>query len=123
MSFTAAATTSAEGPAAAPDSSGNISRTVLVTIRGTPASFDSLGEAGSWSLAPEQAVRIFARDVHMHPDVALDEIRNVILRRMRLLEYKTNAPDVCGLHVEGLPGNEFTQVPRTPLYHTTKSSS
>eukprot|EP00961_Rhodomonas_salina_P296127 3936074-Rhodomonas_salina.3 len=108
MSF--AATVSAGSEQTRFDSSGNIKRTVLVNIQGSPASLDSLGgDAGSWSLTPEQAMRIFARESHIPPDQCMKEIRNVILRRVRVLEYKSNAPDVCGLYIEGLPGNEFTQ--------------
>ena len=57
----------------------------------------------------DQAVKIFARSPNLHPDVALNEIKNVMLRKARILEYKTNAPDVCALQIEGLPGNEYTQ--------------
>lgn len=86
------------------DSSGIMTRTVLVAIYGTPATFDSLGgEAGSWRLTPEQAARIFGGSGGMR------DVKNVILRRIRMLQYKSTTPDVCSVVIDGLPGNEFTQ--------------
>eukprot|EP00961_Rhodomonas_salina_P258732 3496259-Rhodomonas_salina.1 len=71
---------------------------------------DSLGgSVGSWSLSPEQAVKIFASNPKLAFDDAMREIKNVILNRVTLLGYRSNAPDVCGLQLEGLPGGEFTQ--------------
>jgi hypothetical protein len=85
-------------------------RTVLVNIHASPASMDSLGgDAGCWSLNPDQAVRIFSPDPKMPYDEALSGIKNVILRRVKVLGYKSSLPDVCGLYIDGIPGNEFTQ--------------
>ena len=92
------------------DSNPPIKRVVLINIYATPSAMDSLGgDAGSFALGQDQAVKIFARSPNLHPDVALNEIKNVMLRKARILEYKTNAPDVCALQIEGLPGNEYTQ--------------
>ena len=49
-----------------------ISKVALMEFFGSPASFDSLGEgAGSWSLTPPQAVKIFARDPNLPPEQGL----------------------------------------------------
>eukprot|EP00961_Rhodomonas_salina_P097214 1307368-Rhodomonas_salina.3 len=82
-----------------------ISRTMLVHIAGSPASLQSLGgEAGSWGLTNEQAARIFTTDKSTPTEQVLNDIRNVILRRVRVLEYKTNAPDMCSLSIDGISG-------------------
>lgn len=79
-------------------------KVVLVTISGTPAAFESLGgESGSWSITPEQAVKIFGQGRGAR------DVKSVVLRRISMLEYRSTLPDVCGVVVDGLPGNEFTQ--------------
>lgn len=74
---------------------------------GTPASFDSLGgDHGCWRVTPEQAAKIFSKDPKMPLEHCLKEIKNSLLKKITLLEYKTNAPDVCGIYIDGLPGTK-----------------
>jgi len=85
-------------------------RTVLVHITGTPASMDSLGGgAACWTLSEQQAVKIFSPSRDLSYEDALRKIKNVLLQRVTLLGYKSTCDTVAALHLEGIPGSEFTQ--------------
>lgn len=108
MSF-AAQVAEAPPPPSRSETPTTLTRNVLLNITGSPATFDSLGaQAGTWSVQPQTAAQIFGRDPTLPMETTLEELRCAIPKSIKVLQYKTNVPDVCSLHIDGLPGNKFT---------------
>eukprot|EP00961_Rhodomonas_salina_P023738 318863-Rhodomonas_salina.1 len=92
-------------------STDDLVRTVLAEIRGTPAMFASAGgTAAQWKIPPNIAPKIFGPSVTagMPPELLERMLRSVILRKVRLVEARTNAKDIIGIQIQGLPKSEFT---------------
>jgi hypothetical protein len=108
MSFAAQAV-EAPSQKSSGDASTTLTRNVLVSITGSPATFDSLGaQAGTWSLQPQTAAQIFGRDASQPLDDTLKQLRRAIPKKVTVLQVRSSYPDVCAFHIDGLPGNEFT---------------
>ncbi len=117
------------------DASMLLSRTVLVEFSASPVTF-ATQNCARWSIAESTAAKIFARDATTPSNtgniiletycaavelnvclLGTQEIKNVLLKKVTMLEHKTNIPHVTSLKIDNLPGNEYTQTGNSSSMH------
>ena len=91
-----------------------VTRHLMVHITGNRAQWEFSGAFGTsppWRISPEQAEAIFSYKDGAAPETdgwTDDRISRALLRRVTLLESKTNIDEPVGIIIDGLPTKEFT---------------
>jgi hypothetical protein len=90
---------------AAPTSSSNLTRNILVSIDGNRATWEHMGvHGGFWQVNADRAGTIFGCE-----DNDTDKLSRAIIHKVSVIESNTNIDEVVGIHIDGLPSREYTK--------------